>query len=36
MKLSLLTVAAAAVVVKAAYPGDIVYYWYDIVLTPYY
>jgi hypothetical protein len=28
MKLSLLTLATAAAVVKAAYPGDIVYYWY--------
>ncbi|KAK3300605.1 phosphatidic acid phosphatase type 2/haloperoxidase [Chaetomium fimeti] len=29
MKLSLLTLATAATVVNAAYPGDIVYYWVD-------
>ncbi|EAQ93054.1 predicted protein [Chaetomium globosum CBS 148.51] len=29
MKLSLLALATAATVVKAAYPGDIVYYWVD-------
>lgn len=28
MKLSLLTWTAAAGIVKAAYPGDIVYYWH--------
>jgi hypothetical protein len=28
MKLSLVSLAAAATVVNAAYPGDIVYYWY--------
>ncbi|KAH6853995.1 phosphatidic acid phosphatase type 2/haloperoxidase [Chaetomium sp. MPI-CAGE-AT-0009] len=29
MKLSLLTLATAATLVKAAYPGDVVYYWVD-------